>query len=347
MTKKNIEEMSLAELVKSGDEYEEGIGVEKDAKMAVLFYSLAAKQGNPHAQGRLGLYYIHGDDAVEQNFNEGMRLILLSVEQGNAEAQYSLGYMYEHGIGKVKKNMKEAVKFYQLAANQGNKSAQNKLGNCYENGIIVEKDYKEAVRFYRLAAEQNHSTAQFKLGVMYQEGIKVEKDDKEAVRLYRLVIDQKQFRHPIAEYQLAVYYHDGIGVEKNIKEALRLYRLIINDPRVKNPIQPFFPKAAKKAKKSIQSRNLALATRTRAKAECILAFYYFTCRYGINQDPMKAVQLFQSAAGKEVVPEKWVLTTCYEHIGLMKTKNKRDVNETRYWQTEVEKSFGKKIEFRF
>ena len=325
MTKKNnVEEMSPEQLFKLGTEYEHGIGVEQDAKMAVLLYRRAAEQGNARAQLRIGLLYVWSTVAGEQKVNEGVRLLRLSAAQGDAEAQNTLGTLYYKGL-KVEKDIKEAFRLYRLAANQGNMSAQYNLGYSYQNGIFVEKDAKEAARFYRLAVEQKHVEAQYQLGVMSQEGIGVEKDAKEAVRLYRLVADE----HPGAQYQLAVCYHDGIGVEKNIKEALHVYRLIIDNSYATHVV------IGQDAKEDM----------LRAKAECTIGNYYVTGEHPFEKDPIKAVRLFQLAAQKGVMPSKTILTSCYQNIGLMKMKNKREVNEIRYWQTEVEKFSGKQIEF--
>ena len=125
-------------------------------------------------------------------------------------------------------------------------------------------------------------------------------------------------------------------MEKNIEEALRLYCLISGSSCVTQVV------IGQDAKEDMQLCNLALTKR--AEAECIIGMCYLLGHFG-KKDPIKAVRLFQLAAQKGVTPPKNILSFCYENIGLMKMKNKRDVNEMRYWQTEVEKFSEKQIEF--
>ncbi len=328
MTKKNngpIKDMSPEQQVELAAKYEKGIGVKESTAMALHLYQLAADKGNAQAQQWLGFQYIN-NYIIARNLEKGVSLLRLSAAQGNAAAHSLLGRLHFKGLG-VEKDIKEAFRLYHIAAEKGDVHAQYFLASHYDNGVNVEKDDKKAARFYRLAADQNLLAAQYRLGVMSQEGIGVEKDAKEAVRLYRLADQLVR-----AQYQLAVCYHDGVGVEKNIKEALRLYHLIIDNSHSKHVvIDP-------DAKEDMQAFTM------RGKAECIVGNHYLT-GYLCIRDPIKAVRLFQLAVQKGVMPTQKMLTSCYQSFGLMKMKNKRDVNEVRYWQTEVEKFSGKQIEF--
>ena len=117
-----------------------GIGVEKNEKMAVLYYKLAA-------------------------------------DKGLAQAQNDLGICYYKGIG-VDKDLKRAADWFALAANQGFREAQFSLGNCYQRGKGVEKNIEETIRFYKLAAGQGLKDAEMLLNHLMSEGVK--QDKKEA-----------------------------------------------------------------------------------------------------------------------------------------------------------------------
>jgi hypothetical protein len=72
--------------------YDEGYGVQKDAKQAAYYYRLAAAKGNVDAQFSLGLAYekgsgVHKDDA------EAAKWLKLAAKQGNSKAQAELDAM--------------------------------------------------------------------------------------------------------------------------------------------------------------------------------------------------------------------------------------------------------------
>ena len=111
-----------------GDCYWDGIGVDKDAKEAVVWYRKAAGQGMARAQYCLGDCYYHGE-GVEKDFKEAVKWYRKSAEQGNASAQVWLGCCYLNGEG-VKKDVKEAAKWLEKSAKQGNVDAKNWLEYC-------------------------------------------------------------------------------------------------------------------------------------------------------------------------------------------------------------------------
>lgn len=93
----------------------------------------------------------------------------LAAAQGNAGAQTNLGHMYYKGQGVVQNNA-EAIKWYRLAAAKGHAGAQAMLGLMYDLGQGVPKNYVEAAKWFRLAAAQGDENAQSNLGLAYYEG---------------------------------------------------------------------------------------------------------------------------------------------------------------------------------
>ena len=145
--------------------YQNGIGVEKNAENAVVWYKKAAEQGNAEAQCALGTCY---DDGIgtEKNEDEAVKLYKSAAEQECPEAQYKLGRCYFFGVG-VERDENKAVEWYFKAAEQGNAEAQYALGNCYECGYSVEEDKEKAIEWYRKAAEQGDDVAQIAMGRYY------------------------------------------------------------------------------------------------------------------------------------------------------------------------------------
>ncbi len=66
--------------------------------------------------------YHHGR-GVPQDYAEAMMWYRLAADQGNASAQYNLALMYHHGQG-VPQDYAEAARWYRRAADEGHAGAQ-------------------------------------------------------------------------------------------------------------------------------------------------------------------------------------------------------------------------------
>lgn len=111
--------------------YENGLGVDKDAKSSFRSYRKAADLKHPKAWTKLG------------NF-------------------------YSKGFG-VRRDFKNALEAYEIAAHDLNDpEAYNLLGIIYEEGIEVPCDYDLAYEYYQKAAELNNPKAKLNLGLMQE-----------------------------------------------------------------------------------------------------------------------------------------------------------------------------------
>ena len=199
--------------------YANGTGVAKDEKEAVKWYWKAAEQGEATGQRLLGWCYANGT-GVAKDEKEAVKWYWKAAEQGEATGQRLLGWCYANGTG-VAKDDKESVNWYGKAAEKGDGWSQNKLGYCYACGIGVGKDYKKAFEWYRKAAEQGDGSATGNVGWCYETGNGVAKDEKEAVKWYGKAAEK---RDAWSQNKLAFCYANGIGVEKDYKKALGWYR---------------------------------------------------------------------------------------------------------------------------
>ncbi len=207
---------AISDQANLGYMYESGIGVKRNFKEAVKWYSKAAKQGHAGAQTNLGLMYRDGS-GVKKSYKKAVKWFSKAAEQNNPRGQVSLGYMYENGLG-VRKDFKKAVKWYRKAAEQGNNDGQANLGIMYQKGLGVEKNGEEAVNWLQKAARQGNPRGQANLGYMYENGVEVKKDFKEAARLYRKAAEQG---NSYGQVNLGLMYKNGTGVEKDDKEAAK------------------------------------------------------------------------------------------------------------------------------
>ncbi|MEP7344266.1 MAG: tetratricopeptide repeat protein [Gemmatimonadaceae bacterium] len=98
--------------------HENGDGVPRDSKAALLWYSRAAALGEPAAQMELGGYYEEAD-GVPENWDLAAKLYQASAVQGWMKGQFALGRAYEFGIG-VPQNRLQAIAWFEKSAAQGN-----------------------------------------------------------------------------------------------------------------------------------------------------------------------------------------------------------------------------------
>jgi uncharacterized protein len=104
-----------------------------------------------------------GNAALDKkDYNLAFRKFQIAAEQGNPNANIKLGNMYDGGLG-VTQDFKEAIRFYKIAARQGHQLGFIFVGAMYENGQGVERNLREAARWKNLAkqcASQNMKNCQ-------------------------------------------------------------------------------------------------------------------------------------------------------------------------------------------
>ena len=110
-----------------------------DFETAIMWYTLAAKNGDMHAQLMLGDYYSNGSH-VPANDQTAFNWYRLAANQGSMEAQIKLGDYYYYGKY-VTKNNDEAFKYYVLAAREEIRRSC-KLDNSHVL-TMIEKIYNE------------------------------------------------------------------------------------------------------------------------------------------------------------------------------------------------------------
>jgi len=172
--------------------YEEGLGVERNLKLAADWRERSAARGNTEAQLKLGRMYMRGD-GVAQNYATARNWLQKAADGGDSEAAYLLSQMYRHGMGgqqdpslagnwlakSAERGYYEAIKLLhaiktfglhydkalsrdalQQLATDGDADAQYQLGLHYESGSGgVSKDYRQAVEWFTRSAAQGNELA--------------------------------------------------------------------------------------------------------------------------------------------------------------------------------------------
>ena len=251
----------------------------------------------------------------QEDFEQAVLFFRIAAEQGDAKAQFNLALCYSQGKG-VEENQSEAVRWYRAAAEQGDQKAAEALARlrkkeaaeafilgvaCHEKG-----EYTQAVQHFRTAAESGDATAQFNLAVFYEQGEGVEQDQAEAVHWYLKAADQGNAK---AQYNLAICYARGEGVEKNLDTAItwaeRAHEQGLEDAEE-------FLFALKLKREAAKPHFLIAAERGDANAQFDLALRYADGD-GVEQDQSKAVHWYQKAAEQGHAKAQFNLAVRYEN----------------------------------
>ena len=152
-------------------------------QQALKIWSPLAEKGDANAQYNLGLLYRNGQ-GVERNDRLALVWFTRAAAQGLLDAQYNTGLMYMEGRG-VAISRVDAFKWWELAASKGHAESQHNLAVMYAYGIATEVDTKKALELWRLAAEQGHKGARQALFRTYTEGLFGMKPDPEEARKWQ------------------------------------------------------------------------------------------------------------------------------------------------------------------
>lgn len=177
--------------------------------------SMAA--GNLNMQVELGVRYIEGD-GVEQDCQEGLRLIRDAVDKGNRYGELRLGVCYDYGIC-VEENKETAFQWFVKSAEKGNLPAMHYVALAYEYGEGVEQNIQEAYRYYQKSADGGYPPAMVKIGERYLYGMGVEQDLQKAFELTKKAANDY---YNFALLKLATFYFNGWGTKVDKSEALRI-----------------------------------------------------------------------------------------------------------------------------
>lgn len=205
-----------------------GVGMEKDYKMASLWYYYASENENRDGAGEI---------------------LKELASQGVYEAQYSLAFYYYDGEDNTKRRMeysgmteenKKAEQWFIKAARNGHLKSQRALGQFYTQ----HENYGNAFYWYKRAAEQGDADSQFILGEMYYSG-KVGDGVElyEASRWFAKAAKQghKRAKVKYREVDLNIYGQSGHWGWEYISESTEGSQLFINTQSISYNHNSRFP----------------------------------------------------------------------------------------------------------
>ena len=206
-----------------GDLYFRGLGVDRDAVLAVTLIQSAAEKGHPGAQFQLGFAYLEGE-GVEQNLEVARQWLGDAAEQGNAPAMNYLARSYRKGYADPPQPQ-TAREWYEKAHAAGAVDALVSIAFMYQKGEFGEPDEARAAALFAEAAQAGSSAARVSLGHLYMTGRGVEKDAEKALEHFELAAEQQ---NPAGYLGLAHLYEAGLGVDRNLQTAKTWYERAAN-----------------------------------------------------------------------------------------------------------------------
>lgn len=160
--------------------FAEGLGVERDAALALRWLTLSAESGDPVGQRNLAALHFKSE-GVPQSDAEAMRLYRLAADQGDGPAQDMLSWMLlESGL---ETDRAEAFQWASAAAEAGIAASMTRLGMIYHDALGVERDAGLAAEWWQRGAEAGDADAKAMLGAATLLGQGVAKDASRALVL--------------------------------------------------------------------------------------------------------------------------------------------------------------------
>ena len=201
---------------------------------------------------------LNGDEEMEPDPEEAVRVLKTAADRGNADALCDYGTCLMNGIG-TEKDDASAVRCWQTAAEKGCVPAMFKLAVCLLKGLGgLPKDESKAAEYFTRAAQGGDPNSLFNLAILYENGVGVEKDPHKS-RMYleeaagkkyplaclflgmkrmseagedaekqaaaaALVATAAEAGEPQAQFFYGSFFENGTGVEKDLAEASGWYR---------------------------------------------------------------------------------------------------------------------------
>lgn len=186
--------------------------LEFDPEIIMNYMKVAADEGIPYAQYKMGYYYYYG--LVDEDIEKGLEYLQKAYEQGSPLAALTIGDHYLYGRGEEDES-DLAITYYQVAEKQDYVSEG--IGLCYQYGIGVEQNFSEAFKFFTIAADRGYSAAQYRLALAYKYGRGTTENMQEAFKWFSEAASNNYLN---AKYELGLMYLNGIGTEQNKEKGV-------------------------------------------------------------------------------------------------------------------------------
>lgn len=203
----------------------EGIGTEKNLKLAKENFAEAAAKGSRSAREELVLLKFRFPESAEE-FEEARKQLEQLALDGVGFAQFRLGQAYLGGYG-FPADAEKAIDFLERATKSEGPfkhEAEFVLGQLYRGGNAkpeVKPDSALAMKWLNAAAEADHTGAIRALGELFAGQ---DEDVRDYGRAKLLFSRLEELGDPSGSYLLGEMSENGMGGEKDLESALESYR---------------------------------------------------------------------------------------------------------------------------
>ncbi len=181
-----------------------------DPWIAVGWLERAAAGGNAEAMCHLGLAFEEGE-GVDTDAKVAVEWYLKSADAGFAYALYCLGECHADGIG-VEPDPVTAAEWFQRGADADDPSCQYALGLAWLEGQGVDEDPSRAAAWFLRAADHGMAEPALELAYLYREGLGVEADPELAFE-WLLAAAERGSYTAVYDVGVAYARGDGVGAD--------------------------------------------------------------------------------------------------------------------------------------
>lgn len=204
----------VAAMVRLGECYENGAGVQHDSTLALQWFRKAADLGDGEAWLRISKYHLHGT-LMPKDTARYFAIRKEWADKGLPNGLAALGACYENGIG-CKVDTAKANQLYQESVKKGSSWGYFFLGDNYYYGICgVKEDMKKALSYYEKALKLGETDAAVRLARYYA----YKGDTKKA---WKYVAEGMKWGDPDAVTAAIEFYWSGVGVPEDEAKAQHL-----------------------------------------------------------------------------------------------------------------------------
>lgn len=187
----------------------------RNYKDAIFMFKKAAELGYAPAQSYLASMYRDGI-GVDKNTKLALELYLKAAKQGLAVAQYNAGEILYYDL--KERNIDESVRWYQMAAENGYSEAYNALAFMYLDGGVVPENFSKGMELLKKGSKAGNAKSEAFIGSLYFWGIKGAPLDYE-LAIQHLLHAEEMGGDEQSKYVLGYAYMNGFGVPKSFNKA--------------------------------------------------------------------------------------------------------------------------------
>ena len=171
---------------------------------------------------------VQGRFGVEENKKVALKWYTKAAKNKDRTAMESLGELYDYKLKPYQKNLRKSFYWTKKAAEHGKLYSSCRMVKYYDAGIGCRKNYKKAIhwveKIYKNSAvcfPKDYGVTLYRLGVACFYGLGGLKKNKQTA--YTLFSRSAEKNFGPAYEALAYFYENGIIVEKNLDKVEELH----------------------------------------------------------------------------------------------------------------------------